>query len=81
MTEDQARRHLAANVQRLLASRGLTQSELARRTGDAQTTISRVVRAENVANLSLAARIAEALETTIDYLIAPPADSQRRKTA
>ncbi|MGD9645552.1 MAG: helix-turn-helix domain-containing protein [Pirellulales bacterium] len=81
ITEDQAKDNIAANLQRLLEARNWSQSDLARATGDAHVTISRIVRGTNVAGVALLARIAEALDVTIDGLIRPPASRPSKKSA
>ncbi len=81
LTEDQARANIAANLQRIMDTRRLSQSELARMTGDDQQSISRILRGKNAPGIAFLARIAEALQTTVDYLIAPPPVESRKKSA
>jgi len=81
MIEDpQVKANLAANVARLLKDRGWTQADLAARTGDPETTISRVVRGLNVVGLGVAVRIAEAFDVSLDRLTGPPPKPIFRKT-
>ncbi len=81
LTEDQAKQNIAANLRRIMESRNLSQSELARMTGDHQTAISRIIHAQNSPGVAFLARLAEALQTTVDYLIAAPPESANRKSA
>ena len=81
LTEQQAKDNIASYLQRLLESRDWSQSDLARATGDAHVTISRIVRGTNVAGVAVLARIAEALDVTIDGLIRQPATRPSKKSA
>jgi len=72
ISNEEAAKNLAANVQRLLEQRGWNQADLARRTGDNENTISRVVRGANVVNVGILARIAEAFDVSSDRLLMPP---------
>lgn len=72
LTDDEARRYLAANLQRLMENRRINQSDLARLTKEPVMTISRAFRGENMPRASVLARIAEALDVSIDRLLGPP---------
>jgi len=72
LSNDEAAKNLAANVQRLLGRRQWTQADLARRTGDNENTISRVVRGKNAVSVGILARIAEAFDVSSDRLLMPP---------
>ena len=78
ITNEQAKKRIAANLVRLLKDRKMSQSELARRTGEARMTIWRLCSALNVPSSALLARIAEALETSLDNLLEAPAKKTRR---
>lgn len=78
LTDEQAKRHIAANLTRLLKERGVSQSELARRTKEARMTIWRTASGLHVPSAALLARIAEALETTLDELLEAPQKKSRR---
>ncbi len=73
ITDKQTKSYLAENVSDLLDSRGWTQKQLADATGENQMMISRIVRGEHIPAASVLARIAEALDTTMDKLLEPPA--------
>lgn len=60
---------IGANLRRILAERDLTQSDLARMTGDPVMTISRICRGENQPLAGVLGRIAEALDVSIDRLL------------
>lgn len=72
ITDEEAKDNLAANVLRLLESRQINQSELARLTGEPVMTISRVCRAQHIPLATVLARLAEALDVSIDRLLGPP---------
>ena len=81
--DDTAKAYLAANLSRLLKDRGLTQTQLAEMTDQYHSLISRVVNGHNMPGGTVLARIAEALDVSIDRLLAPPpektlADSRNR---
>lgn len=68
--DQQAVTNIANNVRLLLRERSMTQSALAELTGEPMMNISRVVNAKNLAGVGTLARIAEALRTTVDWLLA-----------
>ena len=72
LTDDEVRENLSANLSRLLADRRMSQSELARRTGVTQANISLICLGKHVSGVGVLSRIAEALDTSIDLLIATP---------
>ena len=78
ITDEQAKKHIAANLARLLKMQKISQSELARRTGEARMTIWRLCRGLNVPTAGVLARIAEALGTSLDSLLEVPPKNSRR---
>ena len=70
--DDQAREYIAQNLCRILSERGLTQVQLAEMTGDTEMTISRVCRGKCTPGVGIIARIAEALDVSMDRLAGPP---------
>lgn len=72
LTDEDAKRNLAGNLQRLMENRGINQSDLARLTGEPVMTISRAFRGENMPRASVLARIAEAMDVSIDRLLGKP---------
>ena len=72
ISDDDAKKNLAANVSRLLEARDLTQMELAEMTGEHQSLISRIANGQNMPGGTVLARIAEALEISIDRLLSAP---------
>lgn len=69
ITDAQAKKNIAANITELLKERGLSQSELARATGEPRMTICRVSNGKHMPGAALLARISEALQVPIDYLV------------
>lgn len=69
MTDEQAKQRVAANIRQILESRSLSGRALARMTGDTPVRINDVLRGEHNPNIGVLARIAAALETTVDYLV------------
>lgn len=69
LTDYEAQTNIADNVCDLLESRGMSQSELAKMIGENRMSVSRICRAENLPNIGILARIAEALEVTVDELL------------
>jgi transcriptional regulator with XRE-family HTH domain len=70
-TDEQFRKHVAANVLRLLDDRGWSMRELGRRTGEAPTTISAVCAGKYETGGATLKRIAEALDVSMDRLSDP----------
>jgi len=81
LTDQQIKSHMAANLRRMLDSRGWSQSELHRRSGVNNMTISEVIRGETVPGIGVASRIADALDVTIDKLISAPPENSSRKAS
>jgi transcriptional regulator with XRE-family HTH domain len=71
MSDEMAKRVLAANIQARLATLGMSQRALARETGDALMTINGVVRGQHMPGAGLLTRIADALDTSIEGLLTP----------
>ena len=74
LTDEQTRQNIARNLQRILAARRISQRRLAEMTGEPVMNVSRAVRGENVVNVATIARIAEALDVSIDRLVLQPAE-------
>jgi len=72
LTDEDAKRNLTANLTRLMVQRQINQADLARLTGEPIMTISRVCRGQNVPRATVLARLAEALDVSIDRLLGPP---------
>lgn len=75
ITDKQAASYFAANLLRLLKSRELSIRALARMTGDSPMRISNATRAQHVTDIACAARIAEALDVSLDALLRQPAEN------
>ena len=72
VSDAEARQNIRANLNRMLATRGITRTKLSQMTGDPLMTISVTVAGKSTPNAALLARIAEALETSVEVLISPP---------
>lgn len=72
VTDQDALEFAAANVRRALDFKNWSQVELAERAGTSQAIISNVLRQAHMPGVATMARIAEALETTVDKLVSPP---------
>jgi len=70
ITDTQAKTAIAANVRRLLAEKGITQSDLCRLTGDNAMRVSYMIRGIKEPSASFLARVAEALGVKSDDLLA-----------
>lgn len=81
ITREQAKANIAANLSRMLADRNISQTELAKRTGDDQAHISQLVRGRSIPGADFLARVAEALDTSTDKLLSPPPATASRKSA
>lgn len=69
MTDNEVKQRVASNVQSLLVRRGMSQKLLAQKTGETPTRINDVVRGNHVPSIGVITRIAEALDTTVDWLL------------
>ncbi len=76
LTNAEAKSYLAANVLRLLADRGMSQNQLAARSGLAVMTVSNIVNEKNVTSVAAAARIAEVFDVSMDRLLGPPPEKK-----
>jgi transcriptional regulator with XRE-family HTH domain len=72
LSDKDAKRNLAVNLDRIMRTRKVTQSQLARLTKKPVMTISRACRGQNVPRATVLACVAEALDVSIDRLLGPP---------
>ena len=72
ISPEDARSNIAANLQRILKERGLTQTRLAELTGQPLMTINYLVRGKQEPRIALLASVAEALDVSIDRLVGSP---------
>lgn len=63
-------RNISANLRRLLDERGWSQARLSQESGEKPMTISNLLNGKYVPGIGSLARVADALSTTVDYLIA-----------
>ena len=69
ISNQEAATFLGANLARILRSRSMSIRGLAAATGEDPTQISRIARGPQVPNIAVVARIAEALDVSIDALL------------
>lgn len=81
LSNTDVRKNLAQNVRRLLVDRKMSQTTLARRSNESDMAISRVVRGSMLASSGTIARIAEALDVSIDRMVSPPPEKTLPKIA
>ena len=62
------RRHLKTFIAERLESLQMSEADLARATGDSKTQIGRVAKGQSTPSVAFAARIAKALDITLDEL-------------
>ena len=72
LSDEEVTENLSANLIRLLQERGMSQSELARRSGENQPLISSIVLGKHLPNVARLNRIADALSVNIDRLLSAP---------
>lgn len=65
-------RTFAANLLRILESKGMTQMDLVRATGEGQSTINAICSGRHAPRIGIVTRIAEALKVSLDDLILSP---------
>ncbi len=80
VSDSQARENVAENVSRLIEQAGMSQGELARRTGESKMRISLVRRGLHLPSSGFLARLAEALGVSADFLLNKPAENFPRKS-
>lgn len=71
LTDAEAKSFLAANLVRLLRNRGISQNALAQLAGETPMRISTICRGTHIPDVACVARIAEALDVSIDALLRP----------
>jgi transcriptional regulator with XRE-family HTH domain len=81
LTIDEAKANISANVRRILKARGMTVMNLAKLTKEPQNSVYRVVRGDNEPGAVLLARIAEALDVSVDRLLSFPEKSKKSGSA
>jgi transcriptional regulator with XRE-family HTH domain len=69
-TDEEVAKNIGENVSRLIDERGLSQSELARMTGQTQAAISLICAGKRLPGSGVLARIAEAFDVSMDRLAA-----------
>jgi transcriptional regulator with XRE-family HTH domain len=78
ITDDEAKQNIANNIRILLAERNWKQSDLASATGESEMRVSLAVRGRKLPSAAFLARIAEALNSTVDRLLSPMSNRDRQ---
>jgi len=78
---EQLARHLGRNVRALRERRNLTQQQLSKRSGVPRATLANVESGGANPTLSVLARVADALEVSLEELVAPPRAALRHYTS
>lgn len=81
ITRDEARKRIAANVSRLMNTRGISQNELARLSEVAHSRLSLLIRGELLPNPADLWNVAEALGTTLDGIMTAEPEPQQGKNS
>lgn len=81
LTDDEIKANIQQNIDRLLKLRGWKQKDLAVRASVKESVISDVKCGKSVPGLSIALRIAEALDITVDRLASSPPEKNSKRTA
>lgn len=78
LNDKEAIQNISANIRFLLRERNWTQTRLHEITSEPQMTISRIVNGKNMPGAGTLARIAEALATSVDWLLADHSKENRQ---
>ncbi|MBA4019143.1 MAG: hypothetical protein C0483_18410 [Pirellula sp.] len=81
LTDEQIKSNIQQNIDRLLKIRHWTQKELASRAQVRESVLSDVKLGKSVPGLSIALRIAEALDITVDRLASDPPKENSKRSA
>jgi len=81
LTDEHIKNNIRHNLDRLLKLRGWTQKELATRASVKESVLSDVKLGKSVPGLSIAMRIAEALDITVDRLASDPPEKNSKWSA
>lgn len=73
-------RYFAANLSRLLAEKGLSQSALSRASGEHVMTVNNILHCRHMPGGGTLQRIAEALNVDVGELYATPAPTTKKKS-
>jgi len=76
LTDKQLRTNIAENLRRALSRHKMKQSDLCRLAGVPQTSFSTIIRGKVVPGLSIALRLSEALETSLDKIVSTPTEKK-----
>lgn len=79
ISKDRLKLNIAENLSRMMHARGLTQTELGKRSETSQVLIYRLLNQVLVPNAQDLANIAEALGVTVDEVIANPPEHSSQK--
>lgn len=79
MTDEKVKTVFAKNMSKLMADMGISQAELSRKTGESEARLSSYRNGQKIPGIGVATRIADALGTSLDILLA--AKKKNKKTA
>jgi transcriptional regulator with XRE-family HTH domain len=80
VSDAEAKVNVAENVSRLIQQLGISQGELARRSGESKMRISLVRRGMHLPSAGFLARLAEALGVSADFLLNDPTENFPKKS-
>lgn len=81
ITDDIAREHIAANVVRILHEQGKSRYWLAQQTGEWQSRIASVCKGTRLCSAAMLARIATALNVSVDDLVSIPRKNKKDRVS
>lgn len=81
ITHEDATDYVAENVERLMVSLGMTKAELARKCKTHKMAMTRLLARTHEPTAHFLNNLAEALGTTVDALLEPPAEKNIRRRA
>ena len=81
LTDEEVKGNVGENVRRLLDARGWSQADLALAAGETQMMISRICRSQHMPFAGTLARIAEALDVSVDRLVGPAPEAPAKKSS
>ena len=78
MSDEEVKKVFAENMRHAMQLRGVSQATLSRITKESEARLSHYRNGLKIPGIGVATRIAEALETTLDELLKPQKNTQRK---
>jgi transcriptional regulator with XRE-family HTH domain len=78
LTDEQAKRNVAANLTRLLGEAGVSRRKVAEETGESHTAIADYAKGAKMPGAGPLARLAEFFSVSTDFLLSSPKTSGKR---